>query len=102
MEDSKHSTHDVDKKMFETFVTKVFTQQERVKNEQLSENDIKTLLNIVDLKTILKHQKMSLQFIKENILPLLDKENKSDPTRSVTLDKIVKWQQLDSISLLID
>lgn len=88
--------------MFETFITNTLAQQETVKNTVLSEDEIKNLLNIVDLTIILKYQRMSIQFIKDNILPLLEQENKIDPSRPITLEHIVLWQKLDSISLLLD
>ena len=87
---------------FETFIKNAYAQQERVKTTPLSETEIKTLLNVVDLETILRYQKMSPQFIKDNILPMLEKENEADPTRTITLEKIIKWQKFESISLLID
>lgn len=82
-------------KMFE-FIANVFEQSQKVKNTILSEKEIQDLLHIVDLRTILRHQKMSPQFIRENILPLVDNENKSDPSRPITIDDIKEWQNLDT------
>jgi len=87
--------------MFEEYVQYIYQQEKRVKTNQLPDNELAKLVNVVDLKVILTHQKLSLQFIKQHILPLIDKENKLDPTRSITLDKIKEWQNIKDLNCLL-
>jgi hypothetical protein len=81
--------------MFDDIIRKIFSQEQRVKSNQLSEAELRELVHIVDLRTILKYQKLSIQFINDIIIPLIREENKSDPTRQITIDDVKLWQNLD-------
>lgn len=84
-----------DEKIFTKYVKYVFEQEQRIKESQLSEDELVKLINVVDLEIILKHQNLSLPFIEKYIVPLIAKENQLNATQRITPEKIIKWQHLD-------
>lgn len=74
--------------MFNEYSQFVLEKEMLVKNHQLDEQELIELIDIVDIRIILKTQNLSTQFIEQYVIPQIDKENKSDPTRPIILEKL--------------
>ena len=79
-----------------TWENMLFTADQLIQTGKLTESQIKTILPLVELKKVVKYNKLSINFIKNNIEPLID-ENKDDEDddddNSLTINDIYRIQK---------
>jgi hypothetical protein len=61
----------------------------------LKESQIKKIIDIVDIKKIVKYNKLSLEFIENNIRPIIDNDfdNDSDSSDDLTMYDVYRIQE---------
>jgi hypothetical protein len=64
----------------------------RVQTEKLEEREVLELFGKVDLKTILQHQKLSKEIIRDEVIPLVKKIKRERD--SISADEISYWQNI--------
>lgn len=84
--DQKNKINDLS---FDNIIKQQHILNSYVKTNKMSENEIIKILDVVDLEMLLKHQKMSCEFIKSNILDRINDDNKN-----ITKEKICFWQDI--------
>lgn len=70
----------------------LFTADQLIQSGKLTESQIKKILPIVELKKVIKHNKLSDNFIRNNIEPLVEMQDSEDED-FVTLCDIYKIQK---------
>jgi hypothetical protein len=69
----------------------LFTADQLIQSGTLTEYQIKKILPLVDLKKVIKHNKLSDNFIRNNIEPLIEFEDSDD--ESITISDVYKIQK---------
>lgn len=70
----------------------LFTADQLIQSGNLKESQIKKILPIVELKKVIKHNKLSDNFIRNNIEPLVEMQD-SDDDDYITLTDIYRIQK---------
>ena len=59
----------------------------------LTENQIKKIIDIVDIKKLVSHNKLSQQFIENVLRPMIENDFNSDSSDDLTMTDIYKIQE---------
>ncbi len=70
----------------------LFTADQLIQSGTLTESQIKKILPLVELKKVVSHNKLSENFIRNNIEPLIDMED-SDDEDFLTLNDVHRIQK---------
>ena len=70
----------------------LFTADQLIQSGKLTEYQIKKILPLVELKKVVKHNKLSDNFIRNNIEPLVDIQD-SDDENSITINDVYSIQK---------
>jgi len=70
----------------------LFTADQLIQSGTLSEYQIKKILHLVELKKVIKHNKLSENFIRNNIEPLVEMQD-SDDEDYITLTDVYRVQK---------
>lgn len=68
--------------------TRIVNNNLQLQTSKFTENEILEILDEVDMKILLTHQKLSKKFILEHIIPNIKVDDEID------LEDIVRWQHL--------
>jgi hypothetical protein len=68
----------------------LFTADQLIQSGKLTENQIKKILPLVEIKKVVTHNKLSDNFIRNNIEPLIDMDD--DDEDSITISDVYKIQ----------
>ena len=68
-----------------------FKIDQLIQKEVLDEDTILSILQDCDIETLLKHQKMSPQFVKIHIIPIVNRD--SEDRNMITVEDIKAWQE---------
>lgn len=70
----------------------LFTADQLIQSGNLTESQIKKILPIVELKKVIKHNKLSDNFIRNNIEPLVEMQD-SDDEDYISLNDVYRVQR---------
>jgi hypothetical protein len=70
----------------------LFTADQLIQSGKLTEYQIKKILPLVELKKVVNHNKLSDNFIRNNIEPLVDIQD-SDDENSITINDVYSIQK---------
>ena len=65
----------------------LFVTDQLIQSGKLTESQIKKILPLVELKKVVKHNKLSDNFIRNNIEPIIEMED-SDDEESITISDV--------------
>jgi len=70
----------------------LFIADQLIQSGKLTEHQIKKILPLVELKKVINHNKLSDNFIRNNIEPIIEMED-SDDEESITISDVYKIQK---------
>jgi hypothetical protein len=76
-----------------TWENMLFTADQLIQTGKLTESQIKIILPLVELKKVVKYNKLSINFIKNNIEPLIDENKDDEDNDSLTINDIYRIQR---------
>jgi hypothetical protein len=71
----------------------LFTADQLIQSGKLTETQIKKILPLVELKKVINHNKLSDNFIRNNIEPLIEMQDSDDEEDHITLTDVYKIQK---------
>lgn len=75
-------------------INRIYKINDIIKTEQLNEEKILSFLHDCDIEILLRNQKMSPEFVKINIIPILNRDTRSHSP--ISINDVNRWQNYSS------
>jgi len=71
----------------------LYTADILIQKGTLSEEQLEKIINIVDIKTLVKHNKLSKEFISKHVKPIIESDDNLSDYDSLTMNDVNRIQE---------